>query len=63
MYHKQDSEYKLPKAMVYMSLYSKYAGASDRNMLLTELWCQCLQEELNAYSYDASIAGLNYRLA
>merc|ERR1739838_1072674 len=37
-------------------------GESVGNMIKTEIWCLCVTEALNAYAYDADVAGLSYGL-
>ncbi|CAD7925255.1 unnamed protein product [Amoebophrya sp. A25] len=62
LYHKQDQQFRLPKAYLALSVYSPYTSESATNMMKTELWSQCLAEELSEYSYDAELAGVMYKM-
>jgi insulysin len=61
-YFKQDSEFKLPKAVLAMGIFSPWTASSRTNMMKTELFAQCVAEELNTFAYDAEIAGLAYKM-
>ncbi|CAI5471466.1 unnamed protein product [Closterium sp. Yama58-4] len=62
LWHKPDTLFGLPKAVLFMQLASPEAYTSPRSALLTRLFASLLQDALNAYAYDAEIAGLNYSI-
>ncbi|GJP56248.1 hypothetical protein CLOM_g15325 [Closterium sp. NIES-68] len=62
LWHKPDTLFGLPKAVLFLQLASPAAYTSPRSALLTRLFASLLQDALNAYAYDAEIAGLNYSI-
>ena len=62
-HHLQDAQFELPKAVIGVSVFSPFTAESPRNMMLTELFAQCLAEDLNEFAYDAELAGLSYKMA
>ncbi|CAI5528346.1 unnamed protein product [Closterium sp. Naga37s-1] len=62
LWHKPDTLFGLPKAVLFMQIASPEAYTSPRSALLTRLFASLLQDALNAYAYDAEIAGLNYSI-
>ncbi len=61
-YYKQDSEFKLPKSDVFVSIYSEKAGDNASNRAKMNLYTALLNDSLESYSYAASQAGLQYAL-
>ena len=62
LWHKQDSEFGVPKCIVYLNILTPIAYDSPRSTVLSALYTELVQDALNEYSYDASVAGLNYQL-
>jgi len=60
--YRQDDIFRQPKAYVKIVIRSPYVMESAETMLKADMWCDCLKEELNVYSYDADVAGLSYNL-
>ena len=61
IWHQTRVDFKQPKAELYFSLRSNSANGSARQAMLTELYVHAVEEALSAYSYPASLAGLQYR--
>ena len=59
----QDAVYRMPKATVTIEIQSPLASDSARHAATTELLVRMLRENLNEFSYPASLAGLNYDIA
>jgi insulysin len=62
LWHKQDTTFKQPKALVNVYIKSPWVAESVEHRVLADLWCGVVMEELNEFSYDASLAGLDYAL-
>ena len=62
IWHKEDSEFGVPKCVVYINLMNPMAYDSPRSTVLSALYSDVVKDALNEYSYDASIAGLQYEL-
>ena len=60
LWHHQDVSFRVPRANYYMSIRSPLANSSARNSVLTSLYVRAVNDELNAFSYPANLAGLNY---
>jgi len=60
LWHHQDVSFRVPRANFYMSIRSPLANASPRNSVLTSLYVRAVNDELNAFSYPANLAGINY---
>lgn len=58
--HRQDDVFRQPKARVTFHIRSPFIVQDVQSFVKTELWCQALIEDLNEYSYDATLAGLGY---
>lgn len=56
----QDAEYRVPKAMVAIEVQTPLANDTARHAATAELLVRMLRENLNEFSYPASLAGLNY---
>jgi secreted Zn-dependent insulinase-like peptidase len=57
LFHKQDSQWNVPKVNVYLSLESCFATCSPWNTVMTDLFHVILTELMNEYSYYADCAG------
>jgi secreted Zn-dependent insulinase-like peptidase len=62
IWHKHDQTFFRPKVQACFSLLSPICYQSPRSSVLTTLWTNILEDDLNEYSYDASIAGLEFVL-
>ena len=62
IWHQNISRFEQPKAELYFTLRSNVANASPRQAMLTELYVQAVEEAMNAFSYPAYLAGLEYRI-
>ena len=62
LFHKEDSEFGVPKCVVYINLLNPIAYSSPRSTVLSALYAELVKDALNEYSYDASVAGLQYEL-
>jgi insulysin len=62
LWFKQDVTFKQPKALVNVYIKSPWVAESVEHRVLADLWCGVVMEELNEFSYDASLAGLDYAL-
>ena len=59
----QDAVFRVPKAMVAIEVQSPIAEDSARHAATTDLLVRMLRENLNEFSYPASLAGLDYSIA
>lgn len=62
LWHASDTSFKAPRADFYFTLRSPLAHGSARNEALTALLVKTVNEQLNEFSYPASLAGLGYQL-
>ena len=62
LWHQQDTTFKLPRADFYFSLRSPRANDTAEHAALTELYIALVNDQLNEFSYPASLAGLSYSL-
>ena len=62
LWHLRDVSFGLPKASFYVSVRSPVANASPRNGLLAQLYADVVNDQLEAFSYPAQLAGLSFRL-
>ncbi|XP_072026752.1 insulin-degrading enzyme-like [Amphiura filiformis] len=62
LWFKQDNTFFMPKACIYMELYSPLAYMDPLHCNLTCLFAVLLRDELNEYAYDAELAGINYSI-
>ncbi len=63
VWYKQDDRFRIPKGNIQVKMSSKKAYSSPRNAALTKLFALILKDQLNEFSYPASLAGLNYSLS
>jgi len=61
-WHSSDTSFKTPKADFYFTLRSPLANQSPLNVALTALYVKSVNEQLNEFSYPATLAGLSYQL-
>ncbi|XP_066956310.1 insulin-degrading enzyme [Macrobrachium rosenbergii] len=62
VWYKQDDEFKLPKAVVYMELFSPLAYFDPHHTNLLHMFAQLFRDALTEYTYAAELAGLTYSL-
>ena len=62
LWHKKDDRFWVPKANVHIILRSPVAGITPRATVMTELFCELIQDSLVEYAYAAELAGLSYDL-
>lgn len=60
IWYGRDTSFGTPRANLYLSLRSPAARDSVEDKLLTQLWVERINEQINAYAYPARLAGLNY---
>jgi insulysin len=63
IYHKMDRSWRVPKTSVKVSVVSPSAYESPRAMTLSRIYQRVLNDDLNSFVYDASLAGCNYRIS
>ncbi|MEZ9524459.1 insulinase family protein [Enterovibrio norvegicus] len=62
LWHLQDTEYRVPKGVVYVAIDSPHAVESVENIVKTRVSVEMLLEAINEIAYPAEVAGLNYNL-
>jgi len=63
LWHKMDRTYRVPKTFIKVQITTPNVYRSPRTMTLNRLYQKVLNDDLNSYVYDASLAGCNYRVA
>lgn len=62
LWHKQDTEFRVPKASVNVQIYSDQAGKSALSRAKNYLYSALLQDSLNEFGYPAKEAELYYNV-
>jgi insulysin len=62
MWHKMDRFWRIPKTSVRLSILSNHAYSSPRAITYNRIFQRVLNDDLNSFVYDASMAGCNYRV-
>jgi secreted Zn-dependent insulinase-like peptidase len=62
LWHLQDGSFALPKADFFFSLRSPHANDSPRRSVLTRLYVDAINDQLDAFAYAADLAGLSFSL-
>jgi insulysin len=62
VWFKQDTTFGVPRTDFFFSVRSPFASDSSLHAVLTELYVQLVNEQLNEYTYPAHLAGLSYEL-
>jgi len=62
MWHKMDRLWRTPKTFIRLSIISPRTYESPRSMTLSRIFQKVLNDDLNSFVYDASLAGCNYRI-
>lgn len=63
LWHKTDRYWRVPKAFVKTALLSPSTYTSPRAMTLNRIFQRVLNDDLNSFVYDASMAGCSYRIS
>jgi len=62
LWHKQDVTFHVPKADLILCIYSPAINESLASWVMSVLFVDLLQDDLNAYTYYATIAGLSFSM-
>ncbi len=62
LWHLQDSEFRVPKGMVYVAIDSPQAVANPRKIVKTWLCVEMFLDSLATETYQAEIAGMGYNM-
>lgn len=62
VWHQPDSSFGVPKANLFIAVDSGYAVLSPDHSALLRFFIEILLDQLNEYTYQAEIAGLNYNI-
>jgi len=62
VWQKTDNAFKTPRQYVLAHIHTPVYDQGPREVALIRLFCSVVYDDLNAYAYDASCAGLNYSL-
>lgn len=60
LWHKMDRYWRVPKAFIKTAVLSPSAYQSPRSMTLNRIFQRVLNDDLNSFVYDASLAGCSY---
>ncbi|OAX85065.1 hypothetical protein ACJ72_00566 [Emergomyces africanus] len=63
VWFKKDDTFFVPKASLEITLRNPLAYATPGNNVLTKLACGLIRDDLQEYSYDAELGGLDYNLS
>lgn len=62
LWHLQDSEFRVPKGVIYIAIDSPHAVANPRNIVKTRLCVEMFLDSLATNTYQAEIAGMGYNM-
>ncbi len=62
LWHQQDTEFRVPKGVIYVAIDSPHAVANCRNIVMTRLCVEMFLDALAKETYQAEIAGMGYNL-
>eukprot|EP00644_Phytophthora_capsici_P009578 jgi/Phyca11/533442/estExt2_fgenesh1_pg.C_PHYCAscaffold_130175 len=62
VWYKPDVKFKKPRTFAVATFHSPEVNPTPYHYALSALFVACLKDELNEYSYDALLAGMNYKL-
>ncbi len=62
LWYKQDTEFRVPKAALYVQIYTDEAGKDVSSRAKNYLYSALLNDSLNEFGYPAKLAGLNYNV-
>jgi insulysin len=63
VWFKKDDQFWIPKANIRLLLRSPIASLTPLNVAMTRTYVDLVEDSLNAYAYDADIAGLGYSVS
>jgi insulysin len=63
LWHKMDRYWRVPKTLIRLAILSPNVYRSPRSMTLNRIFQRVLNDDLNSFVYDASIAGCRYSVA
>lgn len=63
LWHKQETRFGAPKAVIYLKLVCPEAYSTPENAVLTRLMVKLLSDQLSEISYEAELAGLAYSIS
>lgn len=63
LWHKLDRHWRVPKTFIKVAILSPKAYQTPRTMTLSRIFQRVLNDDLNSFVYDASIAGCSYRVS
>ena len=63
MWHKMDRLWRVPKTFIRLSIVSPKTYDTPRSMTLSRIYQRVLNDDLNSFVYDASLAGCNYHIS
>ncbi len=63
VWHRTDTSFRVPRANLNVNIHTPAANRSARSTVLTILYTQLINEQLNEFSYPANLAGLGYSLS
>ena len=62
LWFRNDTDFGAPRANLYFSIRSPKARGSARNVVMAGLFVEMIREQLNEFSYPATLAGLDYNI-
>ncbi|KAJ3108951.1 Insulinase (Peptidase M16) [Phlyctochytrium planicorne] len=62
LWHKKDDTYWVPKAKAFFALRTPLSYSTPMTCVMTRLFTELLEDDLNQFSYYADVAGLSYSL-
>ncbi|CAE7775584.1 IDE [Symbiodinium microadriaticum] len=62
LWHKVDKAFKTPREYVLAHVHTAAYDAGPEVVTMMRLFCSVVSDDLNTFSYDASVAGLGYNL-
>jgi len=62
LWYQQDDDFRVPRANFYFTFRSPLANDTARHHLLTALFVELVNDQLNSYLYPASVAGFHTSL-
>ncbi|KAL3920974.1 MAG: hypothetical protein SGILL_002995 [Bacillariaceae sp.] len=63
MWHKMDRIWRIPKTFIRLSIVSSKTYETPRAMTLSRIYQRVLNDDLNSFVYDASLAGCSYSIS
>ena len=63
LWHKMDRYWRVPKTSIKIAILSSKIYQTPRTMTLSRIFQRVLNDDLNSFVYDASIAGCSYRVS